>query len=80
MTKETLEKELTIIISEKTGSIADHIKGDDHFFKDLNLSLLEKADILQTVEEKYEFKFSEEDVRSVQTINDIIEIILDNAD
>lgn len=77
---ETLQKEVISIIAERLGVPTANITTDTYLFEDLNASLLEKADIFQTLEEKYHLKFASNDIKTLQTVGNIVEFITDNAD
>jgi len=77
---EILQKEIISIIAERLGMPAANITTDAYLFEDLNASLLEKADIFQTLEEKYHLKFASSDIKTLKTVGNIVEFITDNAD
>lgn len=74
------EKEITEIIADRLGIPIDTVNRDSYLFDDLNASKLEVADIIQTLEDKYLFKFNLEEINSFQTVGDIIDYIVNNVD
>lgn len=77
---EILQQEVISIIAERLGVPAGTVTIDSDLFEDLNASLLEKADIFQTLEEKYHLKFTSEEIKTFKTVGNIVEFITDNAD
>lgn len=75
-----IQKDVIEIIAQRLGVPASTINTKSDLFEDLNASNLEKADIIQTLEDKYQFKFDIEVIKNLTTIGNIIEYILDNVD
>ena len=68
------------IIAEKIGATKDSINVNDHLFKDLNASKLEKAEIIASLEDKYHVTFDVEELSGLNTPLSIIDSIEDHAE
>lgn len=75
-----IEKEIISIISEKLGITDDTLNRDVSLYDDLNASKLETADIIQTIEDKYQIKFTPEQLKNLETIGNILELVTDNVE
>lgn len=75
-----IEKEVITIIAEKLGLPTPSVTADSHLFEDLNISKLEKADIIQALAEKYQLTFDSGETKSLNTVRSIVEFIIDNVD
>ena len=76
---EKIEKEVVLIISKRLGIPESTINKDSFLFDDLNASKLEIADIIQTLEENYQFRLDIKDIQAIDTVGHLIEIIIDNS-
>lgn len=84
MTKENcdskkIETEVIAIIADRLGLPVESIAYDSYLFEDLNASKLEKADVIQTLAEKYQLTFEGSEIKSLNTVKSIIEFIIDNV-
>lgn len=75
-----LKEEILTVIAQRLGIPTSGISIEDDFYDDLNASKLEKADIIQTLEEKYQFKFDEQDLKNLNTVAEIIIVVGDNVE
>lgn len=79
MNREAIEKEVILVISKRLGIPVTSISKELFLLDDLNASKLEIADIIQTVEEKYQFNLDKEEIQTIETVADLIETIIDNS-
>ncbi len=79
-TSTKLKPEILTIIAQRLGIPILSITLDNDLYVDLNASKLEKADIIQTLEEKYQFKFDEQDLKNLNTVGEIIMAVVDNVE
>ncbi len=75
-----IEKDISEIIAQRLEVPVSSVTLNAHLFEDLNASNLERADIIQTLEDKYQFKFDIEVIKQLETVGSIIEYIIDNVD
>ncbi len=75
-----LEQEVLNIVSEKVGTTDVNITRDTSLYDDLNASKLETADIIQTIEEKYSVKFDPEELKTLETVGDLLDLVTDNVE
>lgn len=80
LNEKNVEREVITVISDRLGIPLDNVKNDSNIYEDLNASKLEFADIIQTLEEKYDLKFDLEEVKSLNTPLLLAEYIENNAD
>lgn len=74
------EQEVLNIITEKVGTTDMNITRDTSLYVDLNASKLETADIIQTIEEKYSVKFDPEELKTLETVGDLLDLVTDNVE
>lgn len=65
------------ILSKEYEIPAEKIKPESHIFEELNLDSLDAMDLLVDMERKFKIKISAERAKKIQTINDIIDFVLD---
>lgn len=75
-----IETAVLDIIAQRLGIPLNNITDETNLFDDLNASLLEKADIMQTLEEKYQIKFDAHVLKSLNTVSAIIDYLTENVD
>ena len=73
MREEVLKSVIDIIVKET--EIEEDINGDSDLFDDLELSSLEIFTIFSLFEEKFWKKFSEKEISTIVTVNDIVDLI-----
>lgn len=73
MREEILKSVIDIIVKET--EIEEDINGDSDLFDDLELSSLEIFTIFSLFEEKFGKKFSEKEISTIVTVNDIVDLI-----
>ena len=75
-----LESDIVKIISEKLGLTDNSLTRDISLYDDLNASKLETADIIQTIEDKYQIKFTPEQLKNIETVGNILDLVTDNVE
>ena len=68
-------EEIKKIIEEITDIPADEIEADSQIMDDLDLSSIEIMSVIAEIERKYSVHFSEEELMSVQSVADIINVV-----
>ncbi|MBU1104620.1 acyl carrier protein [Candidatus Parcubacteria bacterium] len=74
MDKVILDK-LYQIISQHTGVDPNDISPEQDFVDDLNISELELAEIISTIEDELEIEIDPEDAKAIRTVADLAIII-----
>ncbi len=69
------EKRVLKIISDHLGVSPDEITIESELRSDLNAQDLEIADLLMKIEKEFSTQFAPEDVRELETIRDIIDLV-----
>ncbi len=75
---DNIDAKVIEIIASRLGIPANTITRDSYLYDDLNSSKLEIADIIQTLEDKYNLKFNIEDIKNFEKVADLIEYLIDN--
>lgn len=76
----SIEKTVIEIIAQRLGTPATNVTKGSFLYDDLNAGKLEIADIIQTLEDKFDIKFDIEAIKTFQTVADLIEYLIDNVD
>ena len=75
-----IKDEVIAIIAQRLGLAIETVDYDSDLYKDLNASKLEIADIIQSLEDKFQIKFDFESINTFTNIASITEYITDNVD
>lgn len=70
-----LEDDVKAIIVEQLGVDADDVHEESSFIEDLNADSLDLTELIMTLEEKFSFEISEEEVEKLKTVGDVINYI-----
>lgn len=74
-TAETVEKEVIAIVAEKLKKDATKIKRASTFTGDLGGDSIETMEVIMAVEDKFDIRVGDEDVRKMQSVGDAIEYV-----
>jgi len=72
---DTLEKEITKLVSEIIEIPEGDIKPDADFSDDLGVDSMKAIEIVAAVEKKYKVVIPEKDIPKVHTLNEVIAIV-----
>lgn len=73
-------KEIKDYIQEILGVDPDMIELDTNLVDDLNADSLDLVEMAMTLEDHYEIEFSDEELESVQTVEDVLNLLEDHLD
>lgn len=68
------------IIVEKTGLDPEDINENSYFEDDLNVGQMELYDIITAVEDEYAVEFEEEEKDNVESVMDLVEIVVEKLE
>lgn len=73
-------KKVRKLISEQTGMELDEINEDSYFEEDLNMGQMELVELLTELEEIYQVEGLLEEKEELETVQDIIDILVEKVD
>jgi acyl carrier protein len=73
-------KKVRKLISEQTGMELDEINEDSYFEDDLNMGQMELVELLTELEEIYQVEGLLEEKENLETVQDIIDILVEKVD
>lgn len=73
-------KKVRKLISEQTGMEPDEINEDSFFEEDLNMGQMELVELLTELEEIYQVEGLLEEKEEIETVQDIIDILVEKVD
>jgi acyl carrier protein len=53
------------------------IKPEDQFEKDLGIDSIGNVEFIDAIEEEFDFEFSDQEIDTVKTVNDILDLIME---
>lgn len=71
---------ITAIIIEKTGVDPEDISENSYFEDDLNVSEIELLEIMAIVEEEYDIEFETEEKENIESVMDLVELVMEKAE
>jgi acyl carrier protein len=74
MTESNLEKEIISMISDVSGFDEGEITLESNFFKDLEIDSIKSIEITVAIEKKYKISVRDEDIPSIATVKDAVEL------
>jgi acyl carrier protein len=74
-----LEKIISLVI-EKTGMDREDVTDSSYFEDDLNIGEIDLLEIISALEEEYEIEFTEEEKEKIESIMDLVEIVVEKVD
>ncbi len=74
-----LNKVMSVII-ERTGVDPEDISESSYFEDDLNISELELIEVLAALEEEYKIEFEEEEKEELESVMDLVELLIEKLD
>jgi len=79
MTDSYLKRVIQVIIN-KTGIDPEEIGDDSYFEDDLNVGQLELLEIISALEEEYSVEFSEDEKENIESVMDLVELIMEKVE
>lgn len=73
-------EKIVSIIEDVTDIQKEDIEGESSLISDLDLASIEIMSVVAKIEKEYSVKITEEQLLSVETVNDLVEIISGGAD
>lgn len=73
-------EKIVSIIEDVTDIPKEDIEGESSLISDLDLASIEIMSVVAKIEKEYSVKITEEQLLSVETVNDLVEIISGGAD
>jgi len=70
----SVEKEITSIISDVSGFEIEEIFPDSNFFKDLEIDSIKAIEITVAIEKKFKISIRDEDVPKIATVRQAVEL------
>jgi len=77
--KEEIFGWVTEVLTREFEFNASELRPTTHLIDDLDLDSIDAVDMAVRLEEKTGFRFGEEELRSVETIQDVVDLIHDHA-
>jgi acyl carrier protein len=77
MDRQEILKTIKDILSEEFEIDKDDISPESHLFEDLELDSLDAIDLLIDMERKFGIKIDNERAKTLQTVDDVIDFIID---
>lgn len=74
--RDIILKQLQQLLSETFGIASQDITEDKNLFSDLDLDSLDAVDMASELSSKVQIKFSNDDLRQIRTVSDVVEIII----
>ena len=71
---ENIEKEIVAIVSEVSGVDEEEISLDANLAKDLDIDSIKAIEIIVAIEKKYKVSVRDEDIPSINTVRQIVEL------
>jgi len=71
---ENIEKEIVAIVSEVSGVDEEEISLDADLAKDLDIDSIKAIEIIVAIEKKYKVSVRDEDIPSINTVRQIVEL------
>ena len=68
------------MIIEKTGAEPDEVTEESYFEDDLNIAELELHEIIASLEEEYEIELDEDEKDSIESVMDLVELVVDKVE
>ncbi len=76
---EQVKRRLKEIIAEQLGISEDEIVPEASFVDDLGADSLDLVELIMALEEEFDMEISDEDAEKIQTVQDAINYIAENA-
>ncbi len=73
-------KNITRIIAGKTGVDPEEITEESYLEDDLNIGEIELLEIIVALEEEYAIEFEEEEKENIESVMDLVELVVEKVD
>jgi acyl carrier protein len=75
----SIEEKVKQIIAEQLGVDEEQVTGDASFMDDLGADSLDTVELVMALEEEFDIEISDEDAEKIQSVQDAIDYITENA-
>jgi acyl carrier protein len=75
----SIEERVKQIISEQLGVDEEQVTGNASFMDDLGADSLDTVELVMALEEEFDIEISDEDAEKIQSVQDAINYITENA-
>jgi acyl carrier protein len=75
----SIDEKVKLIVAEQLGVDADQVTNDASFMDDLGADSLDTVELVMALEEEFDIEISDEDAEKIQTVQDAIDYLSENA-
>ncbi|OHB33554.1 MAG: acyl carrier protein [Desulfuromonadaceae bacterium GWC2_58_13] len=75
----SIDERVKQIVAEQLGVDADQVTNDASFMDDLGADSLDTVELVMALEEEFDIEISDEDAEKIQTVQDAIDYLSENA-
>lgn len=75
-----IKQKVIDLVADIFGLLSDAVKPEDNFVKDLGLDSLDARELLLTLEDQFEIDIEDEDLETLNTVQDLIDYIQNRVD
>ncbi len=75
----SIDEKVKLIVAEQLGVDADQVTNDASFMDDLGADSLDTVELVMALEEEFDVEISDEDAEKIQTVQDAIDYLTENA-
>lgn len=75
----SIDERVKQIVAEQLGVDADQVTNDASFMDDLGADSLDTVELVMALEEEFDCEISDEDAEKIQTVQDAIDYLSENA-
>jgi acyl carrier protein len=75
----TIAERVKLIVAEQLGVDEDQVTSEASFMDDLGADSLDTVELVMALEEEFDIEISDEDAEKIQTVQDAVDYITENA-
>jgi acyl carrier protein len=75
----SIDEKVKLIVAEQLGVDAEQVTNDASFMDDLGADSLDTVELVMALEEEFDIEISDEDAEKIQTVQDAIDYLSENA-
>lgn len=75
----TIQERIKQIVAEQLGVDEDQVTNEASFMDDLGADSLDTVELVMALEEEFDIEISDEDAEKIQTVQDAVDYITENA-
>lgn len=75
----SIDERVKQIVAEQLGVDSDQVTNDASFMDDLGADSLDTVELVMALEEEFDVEISDEDAEKIQTVQDAIDYLSENA-